>query len=109
MTAFAIPPGVRYTCCAATHLNGQASNNIVSHSKRAITTAITVSFGGISEIVVTTIYRQQDFPRYILGIITTIALQVLLLVLLGVTILHFWNENKKVKSKGDVGGFVYML
>ncbi|KAK0492890.1 hypothetical protein EDD18DRAFT_1108498 [Armillaria luteobubalina] len=91
------------------HLNGQASNNITSHSKRAVTTAVIVSFGGIGGIVATTIYRQQDFPRYIPGIITTIALQILLLVMLGVMTVHFWYENKKVKSKGDIGGFVYML
>ncbi|KAK0219197.1 major facilitator superfamily domain-containing protein, partial [Armillaria fumosa] len=118
LTAFAKPPGWRYTGifvsgagCAASSpgILAYASNNIISHSKRAVTTAITVSFGGIGGIVATTIYRQQDYPRYIPGIITTIALQILLLVLLGIMTVHFWYENKKVKSKGDIGGFVYML
>ncbi|KAK0184767.1 major facilitator superfamily domain-containing protein [Armillaria mellea] len=118
LTGYAIPPGWRYTgiflanagCSASIPgILAYSSNNIISHSKRAVTTAITVSFGGIGGIVATTIYRQQDFPRYIPGIITTIALQVLLLVLLGITTIHFWYENKKMKSKGDVGGFVYML
>ncbi|KAK0494759.1 major facilitator superfamily domain-containing protein [Armillaria luteobubalina] len=88
-----------------------ASNNIVSHSKRAVTTAITVSFGGIGGIIATTIYRQQDFPRYIPGIIATISLQVLALVLLGIMTVHFWYENKKMKLGGDsqVGGFLYTL
>ncbi|KAK0488324.1 major facilitator superfamily domain-containing protein [Armillaria luteobubalina] len=118
MTAFAKSPGWRYTgifvsgagCAASTPgILAYASNNITSHSKRAVTTAVIVSFGGIGGIVATTIYRQQDFPRYIPGIITTIALQILLLVMLGVMTVHFWYENKKVKSKGDIGGFVYML
>ncbi|KAK0195772.1 major facilitator superfamily domain-containing protein [Armillaria mellea] len=88
-----------------------ASNNIVSHSKRAVTTAITVSFGGIGGIIATTIYRQQDYPRYIPGIIATISLQVLALILLGIMTVHFWYENKKVRSGGDsqVGVFFYTL
>ncbi|KAK0437695.1 major facilitator superfamily domain-containing protein [Armillaria borealis] len=118
LTGYASPPGWRYTgiflanagCSASIPgILAYSSNNIISHSKRAVTTAITVSFGGIGGIVATTIYRQQDFPRYVPGIITTISLQVLLLVLLGIMTVHFWYENKKMKSKGDVGGFVYML
>ncbi|KAK0454278.1 major facilitator superfamily domain-containing protein [Desarmillaria tabescens] len=87
------------------------SNNIVSQSKRAVTTAITVSFGGIGGIIATTIYRQQDLPRYLPGIIATISLQVLLLILLGIMTVYFWYENKKVKLQkdGQVGGFLYVL
>ncbi|KAK0472550.1 high-affinity nicotinic acid transporter [Armillaria novae-zelandiae] len=122
LTAFANPPGWRYTgiflanagCSASIPgILAYASNNITSHSKRAVTTAITVSFGGIGGIVATTIYRQQDFPRYIPGFVATLSLQVLLLVLLGIMTVYFWYENKKLRSKGgvtdQVGVFLYIL
>ncbi|SJL14804.1 related to putative tartrate transporter [Armillaria ostoyae] len=104
MTAYAGPPGWRYTgiflanagCSASIPgILAYSSNNIISHSKRAVTTAITVSFGGIGGIIATTIYRQQDVPRYIPGMLATISLQVLLLILLGLMTVHFWHENKK--------------
>ncbi len=111
-----IPGILAYVCLYLSlyinaHFHGQSSNNIISHSKRAVTTAITVSFGGIGGVIATTIYRQQDIPRYIPGLLTTISLQVLLLILLGIMTAHFWYENKKVKSKGDgqTGEFLYML
>ncbi|KAK0451142.1 major facilitator superfamily domain-containing protein [Desarmillaria tabescens] len=87
------------------------SNNIVSQSKRAVATATTVSFGGIGGIIATTIYRDQDLPRYLPGIIATISLQILLLILLGIMTVYFWYENKKVKLQkdGQVGGFLYVL
>jgi hypothetical protein len=74
----------------------QASNNVVSHSKRAVMTAVTVSFGGVGGILATTIFRQQDFPLYRLGIIITISSQGVLLLLLCLTTLHFWLHNKKI-------------
>ncbi|KAG7443735.1 uncharacterized protein BT62DRAFT_1008798 [Guyanagaster necrorhizus] len=49
----------------------------------------------------TTIYRQQDFPRYVPGIMATISLQVFLLFLLGGMTLHFWYENKRAKRRED--------
>lgn len=120
LTAYTSLPGWRYTGIFLANAGSAgcipgilayASNNIVSHSKRAVTTAITVSFGGIGGIIATTIYRQQDFPRYIPGIIATISLQVLALILLGIMTVHFWYENKKVKLGGDsqVGVFLYTL
>ncbi|KAK0486165.1 major facilitator superfamily domain-containing protein [Armillaria novae-zelandiae] len=120
LTAYTSIPGWRYTGIFLTNAGSAgcipgilayASNNIVSHSKRAVTTAIMISFGGIGGIIATTIYRQQDFPRYIPGIIATISLQVLALILLGIMTVHLWYENKKVKSGGDsqVGVFLYTL
>ncbi|KAK0212437.1 hypothetical protein DFS33DRAFT_1449336 [Desarmillaria ectypa] len=76
-----------------------ASNNSVSYSKRAVTTAIMASFGGIGGVIATTICRQKDSPNYIPGMITTILLQALLLVLLGILTAYFWCQNKK--SRGD--------
>ncbi|KAK0241418.1 major facilitator superfamily domain-containing protein [Armillaria nabsnona] len=120
LTAYTSIPGWRYTGIFLANAGSAgcipgilayASNNIVSHSKRAVTTAITVSFGGIGGIIATTIYRQQDYPRYIPGIIATISLQVLALILLGIMTIHFGYENKKAKLGGDsqVGVFLYTL
>ncbi|KAJ3737509.1 major facilitator superfamily domain-containing protein [Lentinula guzmanii] len=88
-----------------------SSNNIVSHSKRAVTTAIIISLGGLGGIIATTIFRQEDFPRYIPGIIATISCQVLLLVLLGVLTLHFWYQNKAKRNtaQGSPGGRIDLL
>ncbi|KAE9411613.1 MFS general substrate transporter [Gymnopus androsaceus JB14] len=80
-----------------------SSNNIVSHSKRAVSTAIIISFGGLGGIIATTIFRQKDFPRYIPGIIATILCQVLLLVLLAVLTLHFWYQNKAKRKAAQPG------
>jgi hypothetical protein len=88
----------------------QASNNIVSHSKRAVTTAIIVSFGGIGGVVATTVFRQQDFPRYIPGILATISCQALLLALLGVLTVNFWYQNEaKRKAQPGLGGRIELL
>ncbi|KIK67517.1 hypothetical protein GYMLUDRAFT_156068, partial [Collybiopsis luxurians FD-317 M1] len=91
-----------------------ASNNITTHSKRAVTTAVIISFGGIGGIIATTVFRQRDFPRYSPGITTTISCQVLLLVLLGVLTLNFWYQNKakRMNIQPGVGGridFLYTL
>ncbi|KAF8918208.1 major facilitator superfamily domain-containing protein, partial [Mucidula mucida] len=92
-----------------------SSNNILSHSKRAVTTAVVVSFGGIGGVVATTIFRQQDAPRYLPGIVASICCQVVLLVLLGITSLHLWRQNAKIlkqcpaASTGVHPGFLYTL
>jgi succinate dehydrogenase hydrophobic anchor subunit len=80
-------------------LSLQSSNNIVSHTKRAVTTALVVSFGGIGGIFATTIFRQADFPRYLPGIYATISCQILLLVLLAITSIHFWLENRRILAE----------
>ncbi|KAF9464979.1 major facilitator superfamily domain-containing protein [Collybia nuda] len=90
-----------------------ASNNIISHTKRAVTTALVVSFGGIGGIFATTVFRQKDNPRFLPGIYATIACQFLLLALLAITTLYFWYQNKKgrVSGKPIEGkvGFLYTL
>jgi hypothetical protein len=43
----------------------QSSNNITSHTKRAVQTATIVAAGGIGGIVATLVFRQKDFPRYV--------------------------------------------
>ncbi|KAJ8076727.1 hypothetical protein PM082_001150 [Marasmius tenuissimus] len=85
-----------------------ASNNVVSHSKRAVSTGVIISAGGVGGIIATTIFRQQDFPRYLPGVIVTISFQGLLLVLLGIITAYFWDQNKKTRREG-AGRFLYTL
>jgi len=73
----------------------QSANNTISHSKRAVSTAMIVSFGGLGGIFATTVFQQIDFPRYLMGIYATIACQLVLLILLSVTTRFFRRENQK--------------
>ncbi|KAF8653320.1 hypothetical protein AX16_004020 [Volvariella volvacea WC 439] len=90
-----------------------SSNNIISQSKRTVTTAMVVSFGGVGGILATTVFRQVDFPNYLPGILATIACQVILLGLLIVTTCYFWNQNQRVKAGTIIleerPGFLYTL
>ncbi|KAL9712047.1 hypothetical protein Ac2012v2_005123 [Leucoagaricus gongylophorus] len=72
-----------------------SANNTISHSKRAVSTAMIVSFGGLGGIFATTVFRQIDFPRYLMGIYATITCQLVLLILLMGTTIFFRRENQK--------------
>ncbi|KAJ7045663.1 high-affinity nicotinic acid transporter [Mycena alexandri] len=71
-----------------------SSNNVVSHSKRAVSTAVIVSAGGVGGIFATTVFREQDFPRYLNGVWATIGCQLLMIALLAVTSWHFARKNR---------------
>ncbi|KAF5313401.1 hypothetical protein D9611_008574 [Ephemerocybe angulata] len=108
------------------------ANNITSHSKRAITTAITIAMGGIGGIFATTVWRQKDFPRqalhlfpgalftyptsfrYIPGIWATMACQFMMLILLGVNTYVFTRRNRlrrenKCGPLENTEGFFYTI
>lgn len=44
-----------------------AQNNILTTSKRAVTSGFQIAFGAIGGIAASTVFRQQDAPRYIPG------------------------------------------
>ncbi|KAF5373816.1 hypothetical protein D9758_000970 [Tetrapyrgos nigripes] len=75
-----------------------AANNVVSHSKRSVSTALIVIWGGIGGILGTTVFRQQDAPRYINGIWATIGAQLLVLVLLMCTTITLRMRNKRSRE-----------
>ena len=93
----------------------QSSNNIVSQTKRAVTTAIIVAFGGIGGVFASLVYRQADFPTYLPGIYATIACQILMLLLLTITTVHYRTQNKGLRRGTIIRplegqfGFVYTL
>jgi hypothetical protein len=93
----------------------QSSNNIVSQTKRAVSTAITVMFGGLGGIIASLVFRQVDSPKYRPGIYATIASQFLMLILLAITTLYYRRKNKSIQEgtatkplEGQVG-FLYTL
>ncbi|KAG6828257.1 hypothetical protein H0H92_008645 [Tricholoma furcatifolium] len=92
-----------------------ASNNVVSHSKRSVQTALTVSMGGIGGIIASTVFRDQDAPRYLPGLGVTIGSQGILI--LGVLITHlYFRYMNNLARKGELKeplegqpGFLYTL
>jgi len=92
-----------------------ASNNVVSHSKRSVQTGLQLSMGGFGAIIATTVFRAQDAPRYIPGLVTTLVSQVLFLLVLLITTLHFYRQNKLMRSGAllkpleNQPGFYYTL
>jgi len=89
------------------------SNNIRRQSKRAYSSALQVAFGGIGGIIASLAYRQQDAPRYKPGITATIALQVVIIILVGLNSLWFAYRNRQVRNGGKAiegqPGFLYTL
>ena len=94
--------------------NYQNANNIIGHSKRSVSTAMVIAFGGIGGIVATLIYRQQDQKTgYKPGIWGTIGCQILFLILLGINTIVFKRRNKAAKEGTRINegqpGFQYTL
>ncbi|TFK29445.1 MFS general substrate transporter [Coprinopsis marcescibilis] len=91
------------------------ANNVVSHSKRSVQTAVIVSFGSFGGILAATCFRSQDIPRYVPGLIATMVSQaVLIAVVLALTIRHlYWNkrarEGKLTEPLEGQPGFFYTL
>ncbi|KAF8972549.1 major facilitator superfamily domain-containing protein [Flammula alnicola] len=79
-----------------------SSNNITSHTKRAVQTATIIAAGGVGGIMATTVFRQQDFPRYVNGLWATIGLQLFMMVLLGITTFVFKRRNR-LRREGKLG------
>lgn len=124
LTAFAKQNEVRYFGTFLTNIGNSgagpgilaySSNNVVSHSKRTVQTAVTVMLAGVSGIVATLVFRTQDAPHYIPGISTTVGSQVLLILTVLGTSFHFWRQNKLLRE-GKLSqplegqpGFLYTL
>ncbi|KAF8891797.1 major facilitator superfamily domain-containing protein [Infundibulicybe gibba] len=124
LTAFAKQNSVRYFGTFLTNAGNSgcvpgilayASNNVVSQSKRSVQTALTVSLGGVGGIIASTVYREQDRPRYLPGLGVTIGGQVLMLITLAATNIHFQRlnrlsrEGKLSKPLEGQPGFFYTL
>jgi hypothetical protein len=68
-----------------------AQNNIVGTSKRAIVSAMQVAFGSIGGIAASTVYRQQDAPKYLPGyVFARIRLIIVWVQLWGLKVFHVY-------------------
>ncbi|KAG7093368.1 hypothetical protein E1B28_007050 [Marasmius oreades] len=124
VTGFAPNPGVRYfgifltlagSLGSVPSILAYSANNVVSHSKRSVTTAVISSSRGVGGILASTVFRQQDYPRYSNGLWTVIGLQLGLLATLTITTFVF-NRRNISSRKGKLSsplegqpGFLYTL
>jgi MFS family permease len=71
------------------------SNNIRLRSKRAVGSALQIGFGAIGGILASTTFREQDAPKYVVGLWVTAGLQIFILILLCCTTSYFYKMNRK--------------
>ncbi|EAU83297.2 hypothetical protein CC1G_10738 [Coprinopsis cinerea okayama7 len=122
ITAYAGPAGARYFGLFLVNMGASGcvpgvlaynANNITSHSKRSVSTAIIIAFGGIGGIFATLVFRQQDSPQYIPGIWATMACQFAMLILLAINTFVFTRRNKAAREGKRVNeetpGFMYTI
>jgi len=104
--------------CHLTLLNADAcpqnANNIIGYSKRSVSTAMIIAFGGIGGIFATLVFRQKDAAnRYKPGLYATFACQGMFLILLAVNTFVFKRRNAAAKAGNRVNegtpGFLYTL
>ncbi|KAF9259702.1 MFS general substrate transporter [Marasmius fiardii PR-910] len=100
MTAFAERNAPRYAGSAGTTpaVLAWGANNVLTHSKRSVQSAITVIGGGIGGILASTVFRQKDAPRYIPGLWVTIGAQILCISLATLISTHSYRMNKKSRE-----------
>ncbi|GBF63287.1 MFS transporter [Trichophyton mentagrophytes] len=91
------------------------SNNIRFQSKRAVGSALQIGFGALGGIIASTVFREQDAPKYIPGLWVTTAFQLFILVAVACTTLIFRKRNNEVdegRAKTPIEGlegFKYTL
>ena len=89
------------------------ANNIRGQWKRAFASATLVGAGGIGGIIGSTVFRSQDSPAYIPGIIAVMIASALILLITALLDYQFWRANKKIQSQGKVieglPGFRYTI
>ncbi|KAL0961270.1 hypothetical protein HGRIS_006233 [Hohenbuehelia grisea] len=71
-----------------------SSNNIRTHSKRAVSSAVILAQAGFGGVIATTIFRIKDAPRYWPGVWTTLGLQIMLIGLVGMTSMTYMKRNR---------------
>ncbi|KAF2210373.1 hypothetical protein CERZMDRAFT_113301 [Cercospora zeae-maydis SCOH1-5] len=77
------------------------ANNVRGQWKRAFASATLVGFGGIGGIAGSTVFRSQDSPTYIPGLITCIAVNVMIIVIVAFNTVVFGRQNRKA-DRGEV-------
>ncbi|KAL4926660.1 major facilitator superfamily domain-containing protein [Aspergillus undulatus] len=89
------------------------SNNIRGQWKRALTSATLIGGGSIGGILGTTVFRAQDAPDYMPGLLTTMLANAVNILIVGALTLKFWRANSRVDDGGKaiegLPGFKYTL
>jgi hypothetical protein len=89
------------------------ANNIRGQWKRALCSATLVGFGGIGGIIGSSVFREQDSPKYGPGIMTCMIASGLVILITLALDLKFWRANKRAEAGGKIiegqEGFRYTL
>ena len=89
------------------------ANNIVGQWKRAFASATMVAAGGIGGIIGVTVFRSQDAPDYVPGLVTCFLAVVIVIISTCTTTVYFVVQNRKQAKEGKilegVEGFRYTL
>ncbi|CEQ40107.1 SPOSA6832_01691, partial [Sporobolomyces salmonicolor] len=89
------------------------ANNVRSHSKRAVASAICVGMGGVGGIFASTVYRERDYPEYLPGLWATVGCQWAILAILTAMSFFFKRRNAQADRGNAVleerEDFRYML
>lgn len=104
LVAYSLNNGVRYFGVFLGIMGSQGNvpailayqaNNIRMQSKRSTASALQIGFGAIGGIIASTVFRQRDAPRYVVGLWVSAGLQFYTLMVLGVTSWYFRKVNRK--------------
>ena len=80
-------------------------SNIVSSAGRAVSSALLISAGGIGGIIGSTIFRAQDAPDYVPGIVTTIAFSAFNFLATAFLLIFYKRSNRAADRDGiDIYG-----
>lgn len=88
-------------------LNAYQANNITGQWKRATFAAAVTACNGLGGIAGSYIVRQKEAPRYMTAIWVSIGSHILIIIIVGVCTLLFWQANtrqRKGKCKGLIEG-----
>ncbi|KAI4635438.1 uncharacterized protein J4E88_004903 [Alternaria novae-zelandiae] len=122
MIGFSTNVGVRYfgvfLATAAANANVPCiltwqANNIRGQWKRALCSATLVGAGGIGGIIGGTVFRTQDAPSYVPGIVACMIASGMIIIISLLLNLKFWMANKRANNGGKIieglEGFRYTL
>jgi hypothetical protein len=80
--------------------------------KKGITAAAMITMGAVGGVCGSTIFRPEDRPLYLIGMWTTISLQLLYVVITLSLVMYFKRQNRKADLEGKtlegVPGFRYV-
>ena len=89
------------------------ANNIRGQWKRALCSATLVGMGGVGGIIGSTVFREQDSPKYRPGIYAVMIASGLIVLITCIMTLKFHRANKRAAAGGKVieglEGFRYTL